>query len=121
MDIKKVVYPVSNSWFGKIEITDIGAYDLSLFTKYAEPTIDVGGSFVDGTTSYSLTSVTKRVYNDSPFAQEFNPTTLGVSLNEAGKRATAFVNVLATRIETAMDTVRAVDGTSSEATSWKVV
>lgn len=121
MDLKRDVYPVSNSWFGKVTVTDIGKYDLSLFTKYAEPTIDVGGSFVDGTISYSLTSVTKRVYTDSPFAQEFSPTTLGISLKEAGDRATAFVTVLATRIETAMDAVRAIDGTSSEMTSWKVV
>lgn len=121
MDCKKEVYPSSNSWFGKVSTLSWGDRDIDLFSKYYEPTINVGGTISDGTVSFTLTSVTKKVKSDSPFGTEFNPTTLGISLAQAGERATAFVNVMVGRIETAMDSLRATDSTSVERTTWKVV
>lgn len=120
MDTKREIYPSSNSWFGKVTTT-ASPVEIMLFTKYYEPTIDIGGTITDGTVSYNLTSVTKKVNLDSPFGQVFNPTTLNISLSDAGKEAQAFVNVITTRIETAMDTLRAIDSTSVEATTYRVV
>ena len=120
MDIKQEIYLSSNSYFGKLTTTPSYAENL-LMNKYAEPTIDAGGSIVDGTTSYSLTSVTKKIVTDSPIAQEFNPTTLGISVVECGARALAFVNVITDRIETEMDELKASDSTNFETTKWRIV
>lgn len=120
MDVKQEIYASGNKWTGRVS-TVPSTYESSLFSKYYEPTIDAGGTIDDGIVSYALTASTKYVSQDSPISQLFDPTALGISLAVAGQRAQAYVTVITDRIETAMDILRAVDGTSAELTKWKVV
>lgn len=109
MDLKKEVYLSGAKYYGKISMSCWGDNDLSLFTKYGEPDIESGDTITDGTTSYTLTASTKELKSGSPFTQSFDPVALGIDYTEAGKRAVAYVNVMATRISTAMDTLRSDD------------
>jgi len=121
MDCRKDIYSSGDVWFGKVTTQEFGSYDLSLFIKYYQPSFDVGGSFTDGTTAFSLASVNKRIKDDSFFAQAFDPTAGGFSRSEANKRAIVWSNVIVDRIATAMDTLRAIDGTANSYTSFEVI
>lgn len=122
MDVRQTVYLNDNIYYGKVEsICYTDSNDLTLFTKYGEPTIDVGGSFNDGTTSFTLTSETKKIYSYSPFIGTFDPVTLDVTLYECGLRATLFVNTIYARMLSAMTTLRNTDSTSGAFISIKTV
>lgn len=113
MDIKKETYLSASKYIGKVTVTP-STYELTLLTKYTEPTIDVGGSFTDGTTSFTLTSDNRYMYTNNPFSQIFDPVSLGVTLYECGLRAVVFVNEITTRIQTELTTLRSSDSTNSE-------
>lgn len=112
MQYTKTVYLYNNKYIGKVEYNSADQYDLDLFSEYTEPLFDKGGSFSDGTTSFSLTSVNAYVKTGSPFAETFDPTVLSVTLAECGKRATLYVNTIVTRITSAMGTLRTNDATN---------
>lgn len=113
MDIKKEIYLLDNKYYGKISTTP-STNESNLFLKYKEPTVAIGGTFTDGTTSFTLSDDSVYVHSNNPHTRTFDPLTLSVSLDECGKRATAFVNTMVTRIETVMDTLRGQDATTYE-------
>jgi hypothetical protein len=93
-----------------------------LFSKYYEPTIEVGGAFTDGTTSFDITEQEKKVFTDSPIGQVFDTVSLGITYTEAGTRAKIFLDEIVDRIETEMDTLRAIDlSTNQELDSVVIV
>lgn len=120
MDLNKNVYLVGKVYIGKLTTSDFGAYDQALFVKYGEPTVEVGGTITDGTTTFTLTTDTKAVMSQSPIVQSFSAVTLGDYV-EAGKRATAYVNVMETRITEAMNNLRLLDSTTNSETNKTVV
>ena len=113
MDIKKETYLTSSTYIGKVTVTP-STNELSLLSKYDEPVIDVGGSFSDGTTEFSLTSDNRYMYTNNPFSQIFDPVSLGVTLYECGLRAVVFVNTITERLQTEITTLRNSDSTNSE-------
>jgi len=120
MDLLKTVYLNNKIYIAKLTTSDFGAYDQQLFVKYYEPTVQIGGEITDGTTSFTLTSDTKYVMSQSPIAQSFSAVTIGDYV-EAGKRATAYVNVMETRITEAMDALRLLDSTTNSEINQTVV
>ena len=121
MQYTKSVYLYNNKYYGKVEYNSADQYDLDLFSEYTEPLIDKGGSFSDGTTSFSLTSTNAYVKTGSPFTEIFDPTVLSVTLAECGKRATVYVNTIVERIDTAMGTLRSGDATNYKSIKKVVV
>ena len=120
MDLRKETYLNNKQYISKLTTSDFGAFDQSLFVKYYEPTVEVGGVITDGTTSFTLTTDTKTVMSQSPIVQSFSSVTLGDYV-EAGKRATAYVNVMETRITEAMNNLRLLDTTTNSETNKTVV
>jgi hypothetical protein len=117
MDYKKTVYLTANKYIGKVEYISSGDYDIGLFTKYAEPQINCGGTF-DG---FTLDTDNKYIKTGSPFSKIFDPVTLGISLDECGERAQIYVDTIAGRIETEMDVLRLTDSTSLESIKTIVI
>ncbi len=109
MDLKKEVYLSQGRYYGKVSFSCWGDHDLSLFSKYGEPDVEVGDTITDGTTSFNLTVGSRQVKSGSPFTAIFDPVELGVAMVECGKRANAYVNVMTTRIDTAMNDLRDED------------
>lgn len=120
MDLQKIVYLNGNVYVAKLVTSEFGAYDKALFTKYAEPTVQIGGTFVDGTTTFTLTTDTKQIMTQSPIIQQFSAITIGDYV-EAGKRANVYVNVMETRIREAMTNLRTLDSTTNLETNKTVV
>lgn len=120
MDLKKEIYLNNKVYIAKLTTSDFGAYDQQLFVKYYEPTVEVGGEITDGTTTFSLTSEQKYVKSQSPISQSFSAVTIGDYV-EAGNRATAYVNVMETRITEAMNALRLLDTTTNSETNKTVV
>lgn len=112
MLIVKEVKSSNNTWIAMVSTTEWDSHDINLMTWYGEPTVNVGGTISDGTVNYSLTTDSRYVKTQSPFIQQFNPTDLGISLFACSERAVAFNNVMTTRIESAMTTLRNIDSTS---------
>ena len=112
MDIRKQVYITGQSYIGKISPTPSDQESI-LFTKYTEPEIEAGGDFDDGTTSFTLTAVQKKVCSDTPISSTFNTVSLGIDYTEAGLRAGLFVDTIVDRIEAEMDYLRNVDTTTN--------
>ena len=120
MDLKKETYLNNKIYIAKLTTSDFGAYDQQLFVKYYEPTVDIGGEITDGTTTFSLTSEQRYVKSQSPIAQSFSAVTLG-SYILAGEQATAYVNVMETRITEAMNTLRLLDSTTNSEINQTVI
>lgn len=121
MQYTKTIYLNGNKYYSKVAYVSADQYDLDLFSEYSEPLIDKGGSFTDGTTSFSLTSVNVYVKSQSPHTETFDPVTLGVTLAECGKRAVVFADTIVTRITSAMGTLRTNDVTNYKSEKQVVI
>ncbi len=115
MDLIKQVYLSNKIYYAKLSTTGWGDYDNSLFNKYGEPTVDMGGDFiVIGVGTYTLNQNLKLVKSQFPVTQAFSPTDLDISYLEAGLRAKVFVETNALKIADVMDTLRNQDLTTNQ-------
>ena len=93
--------------------TAISQSDKDLITKYGEPLIDVGGTFLAATgNEYTLPSQFIRIVSDLPFTQTFDSTTAPFNTATVTK-VTQFVTDTLTKIEDAVTTLRANTDTFS--------
>lgn len=120
MDLKKEVFLSNKIYYGKLTPQDWGGYDVSLFAKYGEPSVNVGGDFSDGVTEFSLANSNKLVKTEFPYTQFFE--TLNIGYEEAGKRAKLYVNIMEDKFKEVLGTLRSLDSTANqEILSIKVV
>jgi hypothetical protein len=84
--------------------------DQALMTKYGEPEIDLGGTFLDADVSdtsdadtFTLSSNLVLIMSESPFTQSFDSDDYA----DAEERALLWESVMVTRIKAALTTLRA--------------
>lgn len=114
MDLKKEIFLSNKIYYGKVTPQDWGGYDLGLFTKYGEPSVDLGGAFDDGTTSFVLSEKSKLVKTSFPHSELFDIVDLGITYEEGGKRAKLFVDTIETRFKAVLGDLRNLDSTSNQ-------
>lgn len=115
MDLVKEVYLSNQIYYAKLSPTEWGPYDLGLFGKYGEPSVDMGGNFtVISVGIYNLNQNNRLIKSQFPVVQPFDPTALGISYLEAGLRAKVFVDTNEQKISAAMGNLRSQDSTTNQ-------
>lgn len=113
MDLKKQLILENKSYIAKLYTECWGNYDLTLFDKYYEPTVDIGGTFTTNYETFTVENANWYVRSNSPISKTFSTVQLGISYEYAGARARVWADEIGIRIGTAMNTLRALDGTTN--------
>lgn len=112
MDIRKQKTLSNKKYVAKISVVP-SEQEKSLFVKYSEPTIEIGGEMTDGNITFDLTEGTSKIWTDSPFGQNFDTVSLGIDYAEAGIRADIFLDTIQSRIKAVLDVLRDTDSTTN--------
>lgn len=116
MDLKKQIVVENQSYVAKLYTECWGDYDLALFSKYYEPTVNLGGSFTTAYETFSVDNANYYVRSNSPISKIFSTLQLGISYEYAGARAKVWADTIGLRIGVVMNTLRTLDGTSNAET-----
>lgn len=101
----------NNTYISSVTTREWGTLDLRLFSRYGEPSVELGGNFNDGITSFVVSpDISKGIQTQSPFTIQFP--TLDDPL--AGMKARLWISTIITRIQTVMQNLR-----NSDATNYK--
>lgn len=99
---------INNSYIASVATRDWGTFEDELLTRYSEPVIQVGGTFSNGTTVFSLTETTRKVKSQSPFRVSFDTGLYG----DAGERAVLWMESIQDRLEISVKAFRDYDATT---------
>jgi hypothetical protein len=120
MDIRKQKYLQGQKYGVKIT-TKPSDQEKKLFEKYYEPSINAGGEFTDGTTSFMITDIQKKIYTDTPINHFFDTVLLGIDYIQAGTRANIYINEIVNRITEVIIELRTLDQETNTETDVTIV
>lgn len=115
MKIRTFYMLVNDVYSISVYTEDWSEGDRKLMEKFGEPQIDLGGSFGSGPTAYTLPNRLASILSNSPFTQSFDARDY-LTTPTAEERADIWATEIATRLTSAVTTLRANDDDYSRET-----